>query len=210
MRDPVAPRSIRILFLPGAWGNGIFWKGVGDRLTGGWAKTYMSWPGLGDQPGRPDIRGFDDLLRLSEDSLHAPSVIVAQSMGGIVGIRLALRHPDLVTHLVLTATSGGLDVSAFGAQDWRPEFLASYPNTARWILDKTPDLTHELSSLQMPTLLLWGEDDPISPPAVGRFLEERIPESRLVVVPGGRHSLASDKPELIASLIAKYVTGSHM
>lgn len=212
MRDSGAALSARprsVLFLPGAGGDGTFWKGVGGRLPGGWSKTYLSWPGLGNQPGRPDIRGFDDLVRLAEDSLRAPSVLVAQSMGGIVGIKLALRHPGLVCHLVLTATSEGLDVSAFGAQDWRPEFLATYPNTARWILEKTPDLTKSLPALRMPTLLIWGEDDPISPPAVGRYLAERISISRLVVVPGGSHSFAADRPEIVASLIEDHVTKTH-
>ncbi|MBS1191683.1 MAG: alpha/beta hydrolase family protein [Rhodocyclaceae bacterium] len=195
----------RILFFPGASGDGSFWTGVGELLPNSWQKHYLNWPGLGNQPASPEVTGFTDLLRLTERSLSEPSAIVAQSMGGIVAIQLALKHPDLVTHLVLVATSGGLDVSSFGASDWRPDFLAAFPETAQWILTERPDLAGQFSKLQMPTLLIWGEKDAISPVAVGQHLATQIPLSRLFIVPGGEHSLAKDLPEVVVPLIETHL-----
>jgi pimeloyl-ACP methyl ester carboxylesterase len=56
-----------------------------------------------------------------------------------------------------------------------------------------------------PTLLIWGDSDPISPVSVGLHLERRMRKAKLHVVPGGDHSLASDKAEVVAPLIAEHL-----
>jgi pimeloyl-ACP methyl ester carboxylesterase len=60
-------------------------------------------------------------------TLKGPSVVVAQSMGVYIALQLALRYPHLVTHLVIVAATGGIDVAAFGATDWRQEYAAAFP-----------------------------------------------------------------------------------
>jgi pimeloyl-ACP methyl ester carboxylesterase len=60
-------------------------------LPATWNETYLSWPGLGSEPHDPQINGFDDLVALAEKEICGPTVLVAQSMGGIVAVRLALR-----------------------------------------------------------------------------------------------------------------------
>lgn len=195
----------RLLFLPGAAGDADFWKPVGVRLPDAWEKRYLNWPGLGNQPDDPAIRSMEDLYGHAAKWLDAPSVVVAQSMGGIVALMLALRHPERISHLVLVATSGGLDVAEFGAQDWRPDFLSSFPDTARWILEAQPDLTPRLSGLGIPTLLIWGDEDAISPVDAGRFLNRCLPSSTLNVIPGGEHSLAFTMPDTVAALICAHL-----
>jgi pimeloyl-ACP methyl ester carboxylesterase len=70
-------------------------------------------------PSEPGVDGVDDLVDLVVDSIVGPVDLLAQSMGGVIAIRAALERPALVRHLVLAVTSGGLDVSVLGAQDWR-------------------------------------------------------------------------------------------
>ncbi|MBS0344886.1 MAG: alpha/beta fold hydrolase [Proteobacteria bacterium] len=197
-----------LIFLPGATGDGSFWQGVGTRLPAAWTKRYLDWPGLGTQAKSPTVNSLADLLSLAERELTQPSAIVAQSMGGIIAIQLALKHPELVTHLVLVATSGGMDVSAFGASDWRPQFLAAFPDTAPWILTERADLSDQFAKLNVPTLLIWGHRDTISPVAVGRHLSDRIPKSRLIIVPGGEHSMGMDLPATLAPEIGAFLTES--
>jgi len=50
-----------------------------------------------------------------------------------------------------------------------------------------PDATPELGGIGVPTLALVGEHDGPSPPDVVRSWQERIPDSRLVVLPGAAH-----------------------
>ncbi len=203
--SPAQPQ--RVLFLPGATGDPSFWHGVGQRLPAEWHQHFLAWPGLGNQPPDERVAGFADLVALAAAALPSPSVIVAQSMGGIVAIELALRFPARVTHLVLAATSGGLDITALGATDWRDDFLRSFPDTARWILEEKPDLSARLAEINAPTLLLWGDADPISPPAVGRHLATAIRGAQLELLAGGDHSFGKTMPEAVADHLLNFVLG---
>jgi pimeloyl-ACP methyl ester carboxylesterase len=195
-----------LLFLPGAGGDARFWHPVGELLPAAWRKTYLAWPGLGAEPHDPDVRGIDDLVRLAAAKLKVPSTVLAQSMGGIVAIRLALAHPDLVTHLVLTATSGGVDVARLGAADWRENYRREYPQAAEWITRVRADHLPELARIAQPTLLIWGDADPISPLAVGRQLATLLPKAELAIVPGGDHAFARDRATVVAPLIERHIT----
>lgn len=51
------------------------------------------------------LRGYDELLAWLEPKLPTePFVLLAESFSGPLAIRLAARHPERVTHLVLAAT----------------------------------------------------------------------------------------------------------
>jgi len=195
----------RLVFLPGAGGDPTFWHAAGALLPAAWPKTFLGWPGLGDQKHDPGVRGLDDLVRLAGAALDGPSAVIAQSMGGIVAVRLALARAERVTHLVLVATSGGVDVARLGAADWRADYRRLYPNAAPWILDVRPDHTAEIARIATPTLLIWGDRDPISPVAVGAHLASLLPRARLAVVPGGTHALAMEHAATVAALIRDHL-----
>jgi pimeloyl-ACP methyl ester carboxylesterase len=195
----------RLIFLPGAAGAAAFWHPVGELLPPQWQKVYLAWPGLGLQDADPCVQGFDDLVRLVEEALTEPATLVAQSIGGVVAIRTALRYPDKVQRLVLVATSGGVDVAGLGGSDWRPDYRAEHPAAARWITDDVPDHTDELSAVAAPSLLLWGDSDPISPVAVGERLASLLPSAALHVLAGGTHSLAVDRADKVAAQIRAYL-----
>jgi pimeloyl-ACP methyl ester carboxylesterase len=194
-----------ILFLPGAGASPEFWKPVGALLPAEWSKTYLGWPGLGDQPHDPSINGMDDLVRLVAAKMDGPVDLVAQSMGGVIAARLALELPQKVRRLVLTVTSGGADMAGLGASDWRIEYRKSFPRAASWITEPRSALPVALEKIAAPTLLLWGDSDPISPVAVGRHLASRIAGSRLHIVTGGDHDIAQTHAAELAPLIARHL-----
>ena len=170
-----------------------------------WRKTFFDWPGLGAIPARADVDGFDDLVTLVLEKLDGPADIVAQSMGGVVALRVALEHPHLVRRLVLVATSGGVDSTRFGARDWRPDYARDFPLARSWIVEQRPDLTALLPSIRTPTLLVWGGADPISPVGIGSYLARTLPSASLVVVPGGDHALGRDRAGDIAPHVARHL-----
>jgi pimeloyl-ACP methyl ester carboxylesterase len=103
-----------LLFLPGASGNTAFWRPVAERLRHPGKRAFVAWPGFGGVPSEPDVNGVADLVDRLLGSISGPVDLLAQSMGGVIAIRAALERPDLVRHLVLAVTSGGLDVSCPG------------------------------------------------------------------------------------------------
>ena len=125
----------KILFLPGAGASPDFWKPVGALLPADWPKEYFGWPGLGDQPHDSAIKGMDDLVRMVVARMDGPVDLVAQSMGGVIASRLAIERPHNVRRLVLTVTSGGVDMAGLGASDWREDYRKSFPRAAEWITE---------------------------------------------------------------------------
>ena len=127
-------------------------------------------------------------------------------MGGVLAARFAIEHPQRVATLVLCATSGGVDVKALGGADWRPGFRAELPNVPDWFERDRTDLTARLGAITASTLILAGDEDTICPPAVGRFLRERISRSRHEIVHGGGHDFALKRPEEVAEIIRHHVS----
>jgi pimeloyl-ACP methyl ester carboxylesterase len=191
--------------LPGAGGSPQFWKPVAEALPDAWPKELFGWPGLGAQPHDPAIRGLDDLKQLVTAKMHEPVDLVAQSMGGVIAARIALEHPERVRRLVLCVTSGGVDMADLGASDWRADYRRSFPKAAAWITNGSPTPPLQVEKIAAPTLLIWGDKDPVSPVAVGRHLAERLPNARLEILPGGDHDVASTHADLVARLIARHL-----
>ncbi|MBI4046352.1 MAG: alpha/beta fold hydrolase [Devosia nanyangense] len=193
----------KTFFLPGAGGSADFWRPVATHL--GLDGRLLAWPGLGNELHRPDVNGVDDLVNMALEGLDEPANIIAQSMGGLVAVKVALVAPEKVRRLVLTVTSGGVPVADLGGSDWRADYYAAYPAAARWIGEAREDLSARLGEIACPTLLLWGDSDPISPVAVGRRLEALLPNGRLQVIEGGDHDLAITHAQDVAKLIARHI-----
>ena len=177
-------------FVPGAAGLGSFWSPVIQRLPSTWRTQRLDLPGLGPVPAHPAVSSYDHLVDHVARAVPAPTVIIGQSMGGFVALQLALRYPQLVTHLVLVALTGGVDMAACGANDWRADYRASYPQAQEWARDAVPDLTKQLRAITIPVLLLWATRDPLSPLAVARTVAAEIVHARLVTFETDDHWVA--------------------
>ena len=194
-----------LFFLPGALGNTTFWQPAADLLACPAPRVHVRWPGFGGVPRDPDIHGIDDLASRVLAAIARPSALIAQSMGGVVAMLAALREPELITHLVLSVTSGGMRMDAFDAEDWRPATRAAHPGLPDWFTSYHEDLTPRLATLAIPTLLLWGDADPISPVRAGERLASVLPRAELHVISGGGHDLACSFASQVAPLIDRHL-----
>ncbi|WP_141710637.1 alpha/beta fold hydrolase [Paraburkholderia nodosa] len=177
----------QLIFLPGASGNKAFWQPLSDRLATPAARRFVGYPGFGGEPVDPAIASIDAIVQRVLAMLDRPTALIAQSMGGVIAVRAALEKPQFVTHLALSVTSGGIDsdTSAF------PEWFVSFHT----------DLSNQIASITQPALLLWGDNDPLSPVAVGERLNALLANSALHVVRGGEHDLASVHAQALAPLV---------
>lgn len=67
-----------------------------------------------------------------------------------------------------------------------------------------------LADLEIPVLILWGEDDPFMPVEAAEQLNEWIPTSTLGLLPGCGHFLAEDAMDTIGPMIYEYLRARYL
>ncbi len=69
----------------------------------------------------------------------------------------------------------------------------------------TLDLSAELSRIRNPVLVVVGSLDPATPPALGRDLAERLPDARMIEMPGIGHAPHVEDPEGFLAAIGPFL-----
>jgi poly(3-hydroxyalkanoate) depolymerase len=141
-------------------------------------------PGLGGVPGSPRA-----LLPLATPRRYYQPDYYRRIAGRVYG-GAARRDPDALLHgsparFIERPTLRGYLGQIYAITGW-----TSLP----W-----------LRTLQQPTLVLAGDDDPIVPLVNGRILARCIPRARLQVVAGGGHLFLLERPAEMARLIATFL-----
>lgn len=68
------------------------------------------------------------------------------------------------------------------------------------------DSFDRLPALSVPTLIIHGDRDSMVPVEHARILWERIPNSRLQILPGAGHILMWERPEQVAGIISDFLS----
>lgn len=191
--------------MPGAAGAGAFWAPVVERLPTTWQIRVLDLPGLGRIPRRADVASYSDLVDYVARTIETPTALVAQSMGAFVVLELALRYPLLVTHLVLVAATGGVDMAAHGAADWREEYRTTYPHAEPWASASVPDLTGRLGTIKSPVLLIWATHDALSPIGVAHTLASKLARTSFVSFTSDDHWVIHQFPSESAAAIESFL-----
>ena len=62
-----------------------------------------------------------------------------------------------------------------------------------------------LKEIRHPTLILWGEQDRLFPPQVGRDLQTTIPQARLIMIPEAGHIPQWEQPQVVNRHITEFL-----
>jgi pimeloyl-ACP methyl ester carboxylesterase len=108
------------------------------------------------------------------------------------------RHPDLLDSLV----AGARDKVAVTANRQELRALIS-ASGFRPAMRTQPQ---ELRRLSVPTLMIWGDRDPVVPIEAARAAARLIPNARLEVLPAG-HVPQLGHPEQVAQLLTAFARG---
>jgi pimeloyl-ACP methyl ester carboxylesterase len=166
----------------------------------------------------------DDVLRLV-DHLNLQRVdVVGWSDGAIIGLDLAMRHPERVRRLV--AISANFDVEGLAASPeatdpvdaqvprapLRYRMLA--PDPAHWpaIYRKVVEMWHtqpqytvdDLGHIEAPTLVVAGEFDIIKRDHTDQ-LAKAISDSQEIIIKGAGHNVPLEKPKIVNSAILHFL-----
>jgi haloalkane dehalogenase len=110
---------------------------------------------------------------------------------------------------MLAGFSPGFDEAA-GDEYWRV-FASEEGRQAVLSFHRTCDFSElapyqdKLAALQVPTLLLWGENDQFAPLGGAYRFKQLIPGAELVVVEGAGHFVYADEPDRCAREVARFL-----
>jgi 3-oxoadipate enol-lactonase len=178
---------------------------------------------LGDGPVFLSGISFGGLIALRYAIAHSDKIagLVPMSCFAELSPQLLLLGNALRTGLILGGTSylqdlllpmnlsdawlgpqlGSLD--AVKRQGWLTNDLYALQNLMESFLDFKP-LTPDLSSISVPTMILNGEFDFLTPRILHDTLRNRIPDSALVIVPRAYHAFTLEKADLTIDLLARF------
>lgn len=101
----------------------------------------------------------------------------------------AHAHPDAVSQWIESATSGEANVEIMVQ---RIDMILAH------------DQRRRLSELNVPCLVLVGNQDICTPPYAAAELHELIPGAQLQVLPGG-HLIYKEQPEMFVSMVKRFI-----
>ncbi len=166
------------------------------------------------------------------------AVVAGHSMGGAIAQTLALDFPDCVAGLVLVATGARLrvapailagireafeeSVALITRYAWRPATKPALVELGRQaLLQAGPDVLlndftacdrfdvmHRLTEIHVPTLVIAGSDDQLTPTKYARFLGEQITGARLEIIQGAAHMVMLEHPAEVARAIRDFLENS--
>ncbi|MCK6211639.1 alpha/beta hydrolase [Georgenia sp. EYE_87] len=163
--------------------RGMVMLGSVPTLPGGRPPRTMrlaATPGIGDLMVRAVRPGRRTMLQIMT------SMGEAETIG---------RHPDLFDSLV----AGARDPVATRANLAELRALIS----PRGILPSMRFTREDLRRLAVPTLMIWGDRDPVVPLARARAAATEIPDARLEVLPAG-HVPQLGNPDRVAALLEEF------
>lgn len=208
---------------------------VGQRLL---ARDFhvvaLEIPGFGetDTTVTADVGATVDLLADAVAALGLRDYgLLGTSMGGVVALWWAVRRGEPVRTVVLEAPAAFRTEAAPHPAGFSPaEFMRAFhrhperkrlqpPDPARVM--RTAALAEELmgppfdaaladavAALDVPVLVLYGTEDGLIPPAIGRTYRTLIPRASYVLVYDAAHDLSGDRPESFADVVTDFLRRS--
>ena len=204
-----------------------------DRRT--WGRSKATDPG--HQPGyaRDDLHRLLDSLSVERVHLvgtaagaipaidyalshpeRVRSLVAANTIGGVqdeeyLEVQRRLRPPEIQDLPVELRELGPSyrGTNPEGAARWLEIELASRPQGDLPAQPLPEPITYaRLQTMRVPTLVLSGEADLLSPPALMRMLAAHIPTSRIAFLPDAGHAGFWERPEVWNGMVLEFI-GQH-
>ena len=222
-----------VVLLHGLSGSHRWWRYTAPVLARNHAVHVVDLIGFGRSrraPRQPHIGEMAELLSVWMDEQHITRPhLVGHSMGGQIAIHMAaggatLHSLTLIDPAGLPRRLAAREIARFVASALPPRAWGAprfVPTIALDALRAGPrtllraglhllsdDVTPLLARINVPTLIVWGELDPLLPASHGRRMADAIPGARLVIVEGAAHNVMCDRPAELNSLLLDFFAGA--
>jgi pimeloyl-ACP methyl ester carboxylesterase len=67
------------------------------------------------------------------------------------------------------------------------------------------DVTEAVKKINIPVLVICGDDDKMTPPALSRYIADNVPGGRLVMIPGAGHFVMNEDPEAFNKTLREFI-----
>lgn len=117
------------------------------------------------------------------------SGVAEKQLPGLIGKSTREKQPELVQRvrdIILTTPIEGVIGAAEAMRD-------------------RPDSTELLETIDVPTLVVVGDEDAITPPKESRAMAERIPGARLEIIPGAGHLSNLERPAAFNTALSDFI-----
>ena len=184
---------------------------VGTSLGGMWAFCLAL-----DAPDRISALASLGVPAVALPGMHGDPFFTALSTPGLRQLVARIRSPNVATtrrslargvigpRAAERAPDGFFDVVHQGMRQpgFRTAMLSHMQLAMRLGRPRTENFLSEaeLRQLNVPVLMIWGEEDPYGRPEIGQRANALLPDARLEVIPG-RHAPFLDDPERCGALI---------
>ena len=220
-----------LVLLHGLAGSHRWWRYVIPQLARRRCVVVPELVGFGGSRPAPRQPDMAEMAEIMDEWMGAQGLsgvdLVGHSMGGEIAIHLAARKPERVRRLVLVAAAGvPREISASAAarlatelarlRAWgRRTFVATIAadslragpftlyRTLRHLL--ADDVRPLLPLVVQPTLVVWGEHDPVTPLRDAHVLRNSLPRARLFVVAGASHNVMADRPDEFVRIVGDFL-----
>lgn len=176
-----------------------------------------------------------DMLALLDALKIECALLVGHSMGAAIAQWLALEHGNRIQGLALICSGARLPVNpalidSLAVQPaetterllrwmWSPDAPTELVATSAAILQQTRlavvqqdfwacarfDIRARLGDIHAPTLVIAGESDKMTPPALSEELAAKLPNAKLVMLDGGSHMAHLEAPSATAAAITDWL-----
>lgn len=187
-------------------------------------------PGFGSSPVNErsgSLRELAGTMALAIGALGLPATrLWGTSFGAKLALWLAVDAPKLIEALVIASPAAIRDgrplpegPALFRALYAHPERLPAEPPPAPELVAKHQALTRRLigpprepaleaamAELSVPTLVVFGTEDTMTPPELGREYAAILPHAQLVFVYDAAHAVDRDRPEAFAATVADFLS----
>jgi len=231
------PQPPPMLLIHGAGGSHLLWPAALRRMAG-LSVLALDLPGHGRSAGTAcgTIAEYAQAVAAFIRAMAiAPVVIVGHSMGGAIGLELALECADCVAGLVLIAAGAHMPITPTLLNRLKQDFEGALELIARtaWAPDANPalirlgsttlratgpavlhadfsacqrfDPADRLREISQPCLIVAGQLDQIVPPSQASLLAGQIAGSRHAVIEGAGHMLTLERPQAVAQAIRTFL-----
>jgi pimeloyl-ACP methyl ester carboxylesterase len=199
-----------------------------ERLAECHRVIAFEMPGFGRSQTNERSRTMAELAATMGAAIDALGIdgfnLWGTSFGGRLALWLAVAMPsrERLQSLVLAAPAAIL----FGPRsEVTPELLYAHPERRptggppppeviekqRVLVDRLvvpprdPELEAAMRGLAVPTLVLFGSADRVTPAEYGRLYRELLPNCQFVIVYDAAHAIDGDRPEAFAAIVTDFI-----